>query len=132
MPLAVDFLRESHLGADLAPLPMHARVCGGKASQLGENVERLVVAAFAGQPAGREGEEYNAASKDEARDHLEEKGQPPRPFAGHVAGAVGGPEGDDDAKDNAEFLEDKEGAADLGGRDLGYVERRYTGQSGGC
>jgi hypothetical protein len=63
---------------------------------------------------------------------LEEEGQPPRPFTSHVAGAVGGPEGDDDAEDDAELLEDEEGAADLGWRDLGYVERCYTGQSGGC
>jgi hypothetical protein len=132
MPLAVDFLRESNLGADLAPLPVHARVRGGKASQLGENMKRLVVAAFAGQPAGREGEEDDAAGKDEAGDHLEEEGEPPRPFARHVAGAIGGPEGDDDAEDDAEFLEDEEGAADFGGCDLGYVERCYTGQSGGC
>lgn len=63
---------------------------------------------------------------------MEEEGQPPRPFTSHVAGAVGGPEGDDDAEDDAELLEDEEGAADLGWRDLGYVERCYTGQSGGC
>ena len=37
MPLAADLLREGHLGADLAPLPVHAGVRGGKASQFGEN-----------------------------------------------------------------------------------------------
>ena len=100
----------------------HARVGVGETAQLRQDLQCFLVAAFGGEPARGEGEEDDAYAEDQAGNHLDEEGEPPGPFAGHVARAVGGPEGDYDAEYYAEFLEDEEGAADFWGGDFRDVE----------
>lgn len=132
MSLTVDFLRKSNLRANLEPLPLDTRVGGGQIAELGQGLQSFVVAAFASQPARREGQEHNTGGQNEARNHLDEEGKAPRPLASHVAGAVGYPEGDYNAEDDTKLLQNEEGAADLGRCDLGDVEWCNASQTACC
>lgn len=132
VPLAVDFRCECNFGTDLKPLPVDPRICGGQTAQFGQDDKSLIIAAFAAQPARREGQEHDTGGEDKSRDHLNEEWEPPRPLTSHIAGTVCCPEGDDDAKDDAEFLEDEEGATNLRRGDFGYVKRSNGSQSECC
>lgn len=69
-------------------------------------MESLVISAFVGEPTWRKGQEDGADTEDQAGDDLDEEGKAPRPGAVDEAGAVGDPEGNDDADYDAKLLED--------------------------
>lgn len=122
MALGQGALLELGLGDDLEPLALDARVGRGQGPQLGQVPQRILLAALGGEPARREGQEDGAEAEGQAGDDLDEEGQLPRPVGRDVLGPVGDPEGNDDAKHDAEFFQDEQGAADLRGRYLGDVE----------
>jgi len=105
-----SLLVERDLRADVAPFGLHARVRWRQIAQLAERGEGLLVPAFGGEPAGREGKEEDSHPEQQRRQHLEQEGEPVGPLVGDVARAEGDPEGDNDAEDDGEFLQDKERA----------------------
>lgn len=99
--LRADLPVEAHFGLDVHVFLADASVGGWEAAEAAEALEGFIVAVFGGEPARREGEEDYPCGEDEAGDHLEEEGEAPGPFAGHVARAEGRPVGDDDAECDA-------------------------------
>lgn len=132
MSLAVDFLLECHLGANFAPLLEYSSVILRQSAQFRENLESFFIATFGGEPAWRKWQEKNASTENEARDHLDQKGKAPRPFASHIASPVRGPKCDDNTKDDTELLENEECASDFGRGNFGDVEWRDCGETVHC
>ena len=62
MPLDADFVVEGDFSADLAPFLEDTGIVGREFAKLRENDKGFVVAAFASEPARREGEEDDTGS----------------------------------------------------------------------
>lgn len=74
MLFCVQFLVEADLGLDVEVLLADALVGRGQPTQLRQAVEGFFVAALGCEPSGREGQGEDAASEDEAGNHLQEEG----------------------------------------------------------
>lgn len=122
---------ETSLGDNLDPLPFHTAITLRKSSKLHEVLQRFLLTTLGGEPAWRKGEEDGADAEDDAGKDLDEEGELPGPVAIHVFCGVCDPEGDDNAEDDKEGFEDKEGAANFGGRDFADVEGDDHGEPGG-
>lgn len=110
------------LGKNTPELGLHAGIRGGQPAELAQGGQTLVAAVDESQPAGRVGEEVDAGAQEGGADHLQAEGQAEGDLADHVAGAKGDPEGDHDAGDDGDGLEDEEGAAKVGWGDFGNVQ----------
>lgn len=99
--LGADLSVEADFGLDVHVFLADASVGGGQSAEAAEAVQGFLVAIFGGEPARGEGEEDHARGEEEAGDHLEEEGETPGPFAGHVPRAEGSPVCDDDAECDA-------------------------------
>lgn len=111
------------LGDDALKLSLYAGVRGGQVAKLAQAGQALIVAVDHGEPAGRVGEEVDTGSEQGGADHLQAKGQAERDLAGHVLGAKGDPEGDDDAGDDGDGFKDEESSSEVGWCDFGDIER---------
>ena len=80
-------------------------------------------AASAGRKAGK-----GTDAEDEARNHLEEKRQPPGPVGRNLPREKRGPERDHDTDTDAELLQHEQSTAHIGRTDLGNIQRHHHAQ----